>query len=74
MNTHGVSARILPFASGDPLPPATLHILMSLAEGDRHGYAVIQDVEPRTDGELKLSAGTLFRSIQRMRKLAALRN
>ena len=49
-----------------PLPPATLHILMALAEEDRHGYAIIQDVEARTDGELKLSAGTLYRSIQRM--------
>lgn len=49
-----------------PLPAATLHILMALAEEDRHGYAIIQDVEARTDGELKLSAGTLYRSIQRM--------
>jgi len=49
-----------------PLPPATLHILMSVAEEDRHGYAIIQDVAARTGGELKLSAGTLYRSIQRM--------
>ena len=49
-----------------PLPPATLHILMALAEEDRHGYAIIQDVERRTDGEVRLSAGTLYRSIQRM--------
>jgi DNA-binding PadR family transcriptional regulator len=49
-----------------PLPPATFHILLSLAEADRHGYAIIQDVEARTDGELRLSAGTLYRSIQRM--------
>jgi DNA-binding PadR family transcriptional regulator len=49
-----------------PLPPATFHILLALAEGDRHGYAIIQDVEARTDGELRLSAGTLYRSIQRM--------
>jgi len=49
-----------------PLPLATFHILLSLAEEDRHGYAVIQDVAARTGGELKLSAGTLYRSIQRM--------
>jgi DNA-binding PadR family transcriptional regulator len=49
-----------------PLPPATFHILMSLADEDRHGYAIIQDVAARTGGELKLSAGTLYRSIQRM--------
>ena len=49
-----------------PLPPATFHILMAVADEDRHGYAIIQDVLARTDGELKLSAGTLYRSIQRM--------
>ncbi len=49
-----------------PLPAATFHILMAVAEEDRHGYAIIQDVAARTGGELKLSAGTLYRSIQRM--------
>ena len=49
-----------------PLPPATFHILIALAEEDRHGYAIMQDVEERTGGELRLSAGTLYRSIQRM--------
>src|SRR5688500_13556970 len=49
-----------------PLPAATFHILMSLIEEERHGYAVIQDVEARTAGALRLSAGTLYRSIQRM--------
>jgi len=49
-----------------PLPPATFHILMAVADEDRHGYAIIQDVAARTGGELKLSAGTLYRSIQRM--------
>lgn len=49
-----------------PLPPATFHILIALADGDRHGYGIIQDVTARTNGELKLSAGTLYRSIQRM--------
>jgi DNA-binding PadR family transcriptional regulator len=49
-----------------PLPEATLHILMSLAEEDRHGYALIQDVSARTGGAVRLSPGTLYRSIQRM--------
>ena len=49
-----------------PLPPATFHILLSLSDEDRHGYAIIQEVEARTNGELTLSAGTLYRSIQRM--------
>lgn len=49
-----------------PLPLATFHILLSLAGEDRHGYAILQEVEARTDGALRLSAGTLYRSIQRM--------
>ncbi|HLH05341.1 MAG TPA: PadR family transcriptional regulator [Bryobacteraceae bacterium] len=49
-----------------PLPSATFHILLSLADQDRHGYAIIQDVAARTAGKLRLSAGTLYRSIQRM--------
>jgi DNA-binding PadR family transcriptional regulator len=49
-----------------PLPEATFHILMAVAEEDRHGYGIIQDVLTSTNGELKLSAGTLYRSIQRM--------
>jgi DNA-binding PadR family transcriptional regulator len=49
-----------------PLPPATFHILLALVDQDRHGYAIIQDVESRTDGRLRLSAGTLYRSIARM--------
>jgi len=49
-----------------PLPPATFHILVALADDDRHGYAIMQDVAERTGGELTLSPGTLYRSIQRM--------
>lgn len=49
-----------------PLPAATLHILLALADGDRHGYAIMQEVAARTGGEIELSAGTLYRSIQRM--------
>ena len=49
-----------------PLTPAVFHILMAVADEDRHGYAIIQDVAERTRGEVRLSAGTLYRSIQRM--------
>ena len=49
-----------------PLPPATFHILLAVVDQERHGYAIIQDVEARTGGELRLSAGTLYRSIARM--------
>jgi DNA-binding PadR family transcriptional regulator len=49
-----------------PLPPATFHILMALSEEDRHGYAIIQDIAARTNRAIQMSAGTLYRSIQRM--------
>ena len=49
-----------------PLPPATFHILLAVADEDRHGYAIIHEVAARTGGEVRLSAGTLYRSIQRM--------
>src|SRR5213592_1861270 len=49
-----------------PLPPATLHILLAVSDGERHGYAIILDVEERTSGELRMSAGTLYRSVARM--------
>lgn len=49
-----------------PLPPAAFHILMSLAVEDRHGYGIILDVAARTGGRVRLSPGTLYRSIQRL--------
>ncbi len=53
-------------ASFLPLPTAAFHILLAIADEDRHGYAIILDVAERTGGALKLSPGTLYRSIQRM--------
>jgi DNA-binding PadR family transcriptional regulator len=49
-----------------PLPPVTFHILAALADDERHGYGIIQEVAARTGGELRIQAGTLYRSIQRM--------
>ncbi|MGH9520822.1 MAG: PadR family transcriptional regulator [Terriglobales bacterium] len=49
-----------------PLPAATLHILLALAAEDRHGYAIMGEVARQTGGRLRLSAGTLYRSLQRM--------
>ncbi|MEO5762966.1 MAG: PadR family transcriptional regulator [Vicinamibacteria bacterium] len=49
-----------------PLPLAAFHILLATADEGRHGYAIIQEVEARTNGAIRLSAGTLYRSIQRM--------
>lgn len=51
-----------------PLPEATFHILLALADSDRHGYAIQREVAARTEGAVKLGAGTLYRSIQRMQE------
>ena len=51
-----------------PLPQASFHILLSLAAGQCHGYAIIQDVKERTAGEVKLGPGTLYRTLQKMLK------
>ena len=49
-----------------PLPVAVFHILIALADRDRHGYSIMQDVAARTEGKVQLSAGTLYSSIRRM--------
>jgi DNA-binding PadR family transcriptional regulator len=49
-----------------PLSPAEFHILIALADSDRHGYSIMQDVAARTEGKVQLSAGTLYSSIRRM--------
>src|SRR5690348_7647152 len=50
----------------EPLPTAVFHILIALADRDRHGYSIMQDVASRTDGQVRLSAGTLYASMRRM--------
>ena len=52
-----------------PLPAPFFQILVALAAGDAHGYAIMQDVEERTGGKLRLSPGTLYGSIKRMLEL-----
>jgi DNA-binding PadR family transcriptional regulator len=47
-----------------PLTPATFHILLALAEGERHGYSIMQEVSALTDGRVRLGPGTLYRSIK----------
>src|SRR5262245_63273029 len=49
-----------------PLPTAVFHILVALADRDRHGYSIMQDVAARTDGKVRLSAGTLYSAVGRM--------
>lgn len=48
----------------DPLPSAAFQILLSLAEGDLHGYAIMRQVEQQTNGRMRLGPGTLYSSIQ----------
>lgn len=48
------------------LTSAMFHILLTLAEGDRHGYGIMQEVERRTDGAVELGPGTLYRSIKQL--------
>src|SRR5215472_12554244 len=49
-----------------PLTPAVLHILLALAEGERHGYAIAQEIDTATEGEIHMGPGTLYGSIRRM--------
>jgi len=49
-----------------PLTPAMFHVLLALAGDDLHGYAILKEVEMRTDGEVKLSTGTLYGIIKRL--------
>lgn len=51
-----------------PLTPTVFHILLALADGEKHGYAIMQEVEARTAGAMRLGPGTLYGSIQRMLK------
>jgi DNA-binding PadR family transcriptional regulator len=53
-------------APGQPLTPAVFHILLALADGDKHGYAIMKDVEKQTNGRIKLGAGTLYGTIKRL--------
>ena len=49
-----------------PLTPAMFHVLLSLAEGDRHGYAIMKEVATRTAGTVELSTGTLYGLVKRL--------
>jgi DNA-binding PadR family transcriptional regulator len=53
-------------ASPNPLSAAVFQILLALADSDRHGYAISQEVAERTEGAVRLSPGTLYTNLQRM--------
>ncbi|MEA4909640.1 MAG: PadR family transcriptional regulator [Chloroflexi bacterium] len=49
-----------------PLTPAVFHILLALADGEKHGYAIMKDIAAQTGGRLKMGPGTLYGTIKRM--------
>ena len=53
-------------AAALPLTPALFHVMLSLADGEKHGYAILKEVQQRTGGEVQLSTGTLYGIIKRL--------
>jgi DNA-binding PadR family transcriptional regulator len=49
-----------------PLTPAVFHVLLALADGERHGYAIMQEVAASTGGRIKMGPGTLYGTIKRL--------
>jgi len=49
-----------------PLTPTVFHILLALADGERHGYSIMQEVSRITDGSIQMGPGTLYGTIKRM--------
>jgi DNA-binding PadR family transcriptional regulator len=49
-----------------PLTPAVFHVLLALADGERHGYAIMQEVAASTDGQIKMGPGTLYGTVKRL--------
>ena len=49
-----------------PLTPAVFHILLALASGERHGYAIMTEVSATTEGQIRLGPGTLYGTIKRL--------
>ena len=49
-----------------PLTPAMFNVLLALADGDRHGYAILKDVAGQSAGEVRISTGTLYGIVKRL--------
>ena len=49
-----------------PLPPASFFVLFALSEGDKHGYAIMQDARRLSDGSFRMGPATLYTTIQRL--------
>ena len=61
-----MSKETSPLGDQLPLSPAVFHILLALADEERHGYGIMQEVERRTDGTVQLGPGTLYGAIKRL--------
>jgi len=57
-----------------PLPSATFHILMAVADEDRHGYGIMQEVTRQSSGQYKLGPGTLYDNLQKLMTQAMVEN
>ena len=53
-------------AAATPLTPTVFHILLALADKERHGYGIIKEIEARTNGRIRIMAGTLYGAIKRL--------
>src|SRR6185437_229162 len=53
-------------AAALPLTPALFHVLLSLVDGPRHGYAIMKEVAERTEGKVELGTGTLYGIVKRL--------
>jgi DNA-binding PadR family transcriptional regulator len=56
-----------------PLKPQDYHILFVLLDGERHGYGMVKEIDRQTDGQIRLEAGNLYRSIRRLIKQGLLK-
>lgn len=56
-----------------PLTPAVFHILLALADGEKHGYSIMQEVSRITNGEMRMGPGTLYGTIKRMLEMGFLK-
>jgi DNA-binding PadR family transcriptional regulator len=57
-----------------PLSPASLHILLSLAGEDRHGYGIMQEIARQSDGQYQMGPGTLYDNLQKMTRQGMVEN
>jgi DNA-binding PadR family transcriptional regulator len=63
-----MNTRLQSLEASTRLTPAEFHILLALADCERHGYNIMQEIESYTDGQVRIGPATLYRTIKRLRK------